>query len=168
MVIFIIILLFALLVYYYANNVNNESENDSSLLKNVDVYTLDIRNEEIPYNEDEQLYETNIAGITKHCNFSDVGIYEGIIFNYKENKVNSRAMAIVNMNGKLFGYISDKLLDDYYKWSDGKPVTCVIKVDEWVTQEGDVKIYGKVFAIKPYNSDFVIKKTNEILKRIIN
>ena len=163
--IIILIILFLLFMFFYMNNKNNDlSPNNKS--KYIEVYTLDIENEKIPSNEIEQVYEINIAGISKYCDFSDIGIYQGIIFNQKDNEYNDKAMAIVNMDSKLFGYIPNNSLSKYYKWSSGKPVTCVIKIDEWVTEDGDIKIYGKVFAIKPYNNDFINKKTNEIIKRI--
>lgn len=129
--------------------------------KEIIVKTLDL-----PDDEEDGIYIFNIAGITYHCNLSDQGIFNGIIYNESTNKYNPEAMAIVSMNKKLLGYVSEDELDDYLIWCDEKPVTCVGYISTFINDYGKKTLYGKVFAIKPCNSEFVKKTTQNIINEI--
>ena len=121
------------------------------------VKTLDI-----PNDYKNGTYESKISGITMHCTESDKGIFNGIIYNESNNPYNPKAMAIVSMKKKLIGYIPDSELNNYYKWNDGRPVTCVGFIKSFVNENGKKILFGRVTAIKPCNSKFVSSTTLEI------
>ena len=121
------------------------------------VKTLDV-----PDDYKNGTYESKISGITMHCTESDKGIFNGIIYNESNNPYNPKAMAIVSMKKKLIGYIPDSELNNYYKWNDGRPVTCVGFIKSFVNENGKNILFGRVTAIKPCNSKFVSSTTLEI------
>lgn len=125
------------------------------------VKTLDI-----PNDYKNGTYESKISGITMHCTESDKGIFYGIIYNESNNPCNPKAMAIVSMKKKLIGYIPDSELNNYYKWNDGRPVTCVGFIKSFVNENGKNILFGRVTAIKPCNSKFVTATTLEIEENI--
>lgn len=127
----------------------------------VEVRTLDI-----PDDEEEGIYESKIAGITMRCTDADKGIFQGIIYNESNNPYNKKAMAIVSMNQNMLGYIPNNDLDDYYEWCDGKPVTCVGFINTFETREGNRRLYGKVYAIKPCNINFIQTMTSALIDDI--
>ena len=125
--------------------------------KEIIVRTLDL-----PDDYEDGIYETNIAGVTFRCTVGDKGIFHGVIYNEENNPYNKNAMAIVSMKKKLLGYIPDNELDDYWDWSNGQPVTCVGFIKSFVNDENKRILFGRVYAIKPCNSNFVDSTTCEL------
>lgn len=127
---------------------------------------IEVRTLDLPDDEEDGIYESKIAGITMRCTEADKGIFKGVIYNESNNPYNKKAMAIVSMNQKMLGYIPNDDLDEYYEWSNGKPVTCVGFINTFVTSEGNQRLYGKVFAIKPCNTNFVQTMTSALIEDI--
>lgn len=123
--------------------------------KSIEVESLDI-----PDDNRNGDIAMKIAGLTHYCSEKDCCVFNGIIFNEKNNTYNRNAMVIYSINGKKIGYIPDDLLGRYWEWSNGKTVTCVGVIAPWMSKN---TIYGEVTAIKPCNESFVQRKTDELI-----
>lgn len=130
-------------------------------VKEAVVKTLDL-----PDDNKTGIFESKIAGISLRCTEADKGIFHGIIYNEDNNPYNSKAMAIVSLNKKLIGYIPENELKDYYDWCNGIPVTCVGFIKSFVNERGAQIVFGKVYAIKPCNTNFVESVTCELDEEI--
>lgn len=123
----------------------------------VDVQLLNIEDDDSDGN-----YETKINGLSHHCTKNDEGVFDGVIFNERTNKYDSKAMAVANMKGKIIGYVPAYELKDYHKWSNKKPCTCVGFIRYFIDENGEEVLFGRVTAIKPCNKDFVNRLTEEL------
>lgn len=119
-----------------------------------------VRTLDIPDDEEDGIYESKIAGITKYCKPADEGVFYGVIYNEYENPYDHKAMAIVSMNKKTIGYIPNDVLYDYRSWSKSQPFPCVGFIKRFTNDRGENIVFGRVYAIKPCNADFV-KRMNK-------
>ena len=74
---------------------------------------------------ERQVYDLYIAGLKHHCTDSDIGIFTGAVYNETSNPNDRKAMAVVNAQKKLLGYIPSKRLEEYWDWSGGEARSCV-------------------------------------------
>lgn len=106
-------------------------------------------------------FRTYIAGVHHHVNESFIGSHTGIIANQKDNKYDSRAMGIY-LSGRLMGYIPARELDDFWEWSDGKPVPCAAYIYK---EDGELR--GRVKAFLPCNADFISEEVGAYLSWVV-
>lgn len=123
---------------------------------------IEVRLLNIEDDDENGNYETKIAGLQHYCTKHDEGVFRGMIFNHKNNKVDKNAMAIANMKGKFVGYIPAYELAQYRKWSKSQPCTCVGFIRYFKNEDGEDVLFGRVTAIKPCNMEFVERLTEEL------
>ena len=70
------------------------------------------------------VYDLYISGVKHHCTDKDIGIFTGAVYNEKSNPKDKKAMAIINAQKKILGYIPAKRLDEYWDWSGGETLYC--------------------------------------------
>lgn len=127
--------------------------------KEIVVRTLDIPDDNI-----NGTYTTKIAGITHHCDETDQGIFQGIIYLETDNPHNPNAMAIASVQSrKIVGYIPNNELSKYSRWCNFNNCPCVGFIRQFTNEKGEDILFGRVTSIKPCNADFVKNKTNETI-----
>lgn len=110
-------------------------------------------------------FNTYIAGVNHHCNYSDVGGFVGVVAPEPNNPYDKNAVAIYR-NGaspKLLGYIGKSELNPYRKWCKNKPFTCV----GYIMPGDDAPVYGRIKVIKPYNEDFIKAETDSYIRWMV-
>lgn len=148
-------MLFVIIIKFSQSTSSDNSENTSSVQREIIVETLDE-----PEDMLNASFTTSIAGINYHCDKADVGGFIGVVAPEPDNKYNKNAMAIYRNDTKLLGYIPESQLDEYIAWSDCKPFTCV----GYIEVGSQYPIHGKVKIIKPYNSKYVEDETRSYVK----
>jgi hypothetical protein len=110
-------------------------------------------------------FNTYIAGVNHHCDYSDIGGFVGVVAPEPNNPYDKNAIAIYrnDSNPKLLGYISKSELAEYRQWCDNKPFTCV----GYIIPGDESPVYGKIKVIKPYNEDFVKSETDSYVRWMI-
>ena len=156
-VLIIVLIAIFLIVICVASNESNSNSTSKPKQVELVVETLDIPDDYI-----RGTYDCKIAGITHYCNISNCCVFHGIVYHDSANAYNPNAMAIVTMNKRLVGYIPNNLLDEYWRWSNGKPFSCIGVIAPWKSQNS---IYAEITAIKPCNESFVEKMTDELTLR---
>lgn len=71
------------------------------------------------------VFDLYIAGIKHHCSDRDIGLFTGAVYNETSNPADKKAMAVINAQKKLLGYIPAKRLDEYWEWCGGETRYCV-------------------------------------------
>lgn len=75
---------------------------------------------------DREVRELYISGLAHHCTRDDIGLFNGSVFNEKDNPVDKTAMAIRNNHTHhIVGYIPSAVLADYHNWSKRETKYCV-------------------------------------------
>ena len=151
---FIIILSIIVFTYSRSSPSDHSSQKVSSNQREITVMTLDEPEDMI-----DGSFTTSIAGITYHCDKTDIGGFIGVVAPDPDNKYNKNAMAIYRNDTKLLGYIPESQLNEYRIWSDCKPFTCV----GYIEPGDQYPIHGKVKIIKPYNSKYVEDETRSYI-----
>lgn len=107
-----------------------------------------------PGNRYDDALNTYFVGMKHHINESDVCVFLGWIANDENNVFNNRAMAVYNDSCKLLGYIPEKVLKEYWQWSEGDTLPCagIIYIDK---TEDTPQLYGRVKAFKVCNAEFL-------------
>lgn len=93
-----------------------------------------------------------IAGITHHCNFSDVGMVRGVTFNDKNNPYDKSAVGILDLcRGKerFLGFIPKEDKKEYKKFAgDEGAMFCIGYIRSFEDSEGQVGLLGRIKVCK--------------------
>ena len=101
----------------------------------------------------DYFFNTYIAGASHHCTNKDVGVFAGFAVPDPDNEYDKDAVAIINNDGKLLGYIAKKELGDFRVWSNNKAVPCVGHIA--LAQEEEGSLHTNVKCMRPYSLEFV-------------
>lgn len=111
------------------------------------------------YNTDDYNSEYYIAGLTNYT--TDTFITFGIAGRDLGNKYSSRAIALINYQAKLIGFIPEKILDKWYQETEGEPIPVIM----WCYREGG-RLYGRVYTYEANADDYprMLKQYLKLLK----
>lgn len=108
------------IVIAVATGASNIKKQKNSLEKRKEVTT----DPYIVTGMERKVFNLYIAGLKHHCTDGDIGIFTGAVYNETSNPKDRKAMAVVNAQKKLLGYIPAKRLEEYWDWCGGETRSC--------------------------------------------
>jgi hypothetical protein len=113
--------------------------------------------------EDNAYYYCGIAGVNYHCTHDMLGCRPGIVFNQRWNEHDKRAMAVVDGDGVLYGYIPSSELRRYRAWCKNAPYPCMIYISTFKDAvSGRTMFLGRVGVVRPYSIEYANEKMDVI------
>ena len=145
------------------NNKKEEIEDGGELKINIET----IGEEQIALDSpEEREFNTIIAGLKYHIKKGESNMFLGITVPEPNNPYDKNAVMVLNVDGLLLGYIPQNDLDNFQKWSGGKPIPCV----GHYFPVGD-SFHSDLRCIRPYSMEFIekeCKKYFEFIEGVIN
>lgn len=156
LIIFLVVWAVALICFGIIHFVN------SSVPSSSDKLELEVKELNTEPDEDNAVFYCSLAGVNFHCSFGSIGTHTGLVYNENTNPHDNRAMAVVDNDGKLYGYIPSNLLAKYKQWCNNDTYPCMINVTSFTDEYGQSKLMGRIGVCRPYTIEYASKKLDEV------